>query len=148
MLRLPLILFALVVALFTSMSFADLVVSDASVRLLPASLPNTAAYFTLKNTGHQDVTLVGAYTDVAQKTEMHNHVMRSDVMRMEHQTLVVIPANQTVSFAPGGLHLMIFGLKAPLHKEQGVKLELITQDGDRIPFDAVVGEPIQHAHHH
>lgn len=148
MLRLALIFCALATALFTRMTYAELVISDASIRLLPPSLPNTSAYFTLNNTGQQDVLLVGASSEIGQRTELHGHVLKGEMMHMEHQDAVIIPAHGTVRFAPGGLHLMIFGLKAPLKKAQSVKLELITQDGDTFSFDAVVTDPNQHAHHH
>ena len=54
---------------------------------------------------------------------------------------------KTITFAPGGLHMMIFGLKQPLKKKQIVPLALMTKDGQQIKFDAHVVSPNQHRHH-
>jgi copper(I)-binding protein len=138
---------AMVLIFLTNAAFAEVEISDATIRLLPPSVPNTSAYFTVTNTSDQDVSLVGGSADIAEKTELHNHIMQGEVMRMEKQDAVVIPAGETVKFAPGGLHMMIFGLKQPLKKEQIIPLALITKDGQHINFSAVVVSPNQHHHH-
>ncbi|MFT6895765.1 MAG: copper(I)-binding protein [Paraglaciecola sp.] len=142
------LLFASTLFLFANSVDAHLMISNATVRLLPPSLPNTSAYFSVKNTADHDIILVAAQTDIAQKAELHNHVMQGQMMRMEQQDSVTIGAGQTVNFEPGGLHMMIFGLKAPLQKAQSVKLSLLTQGGDIITFNAIVSEPKPQAHHH
>ncbi|MFT7217275.1 MAG: copper(I)-binding protein [Paraglaciecola sp.] len=142
------LLFASSLFLFANSVDANLTVHNATVRLLPPSLPNTSAYFTVKNTAEHDIILVAAQTDVAQKAELHNHVMQGQMMRMEQQDSVTVGAGLTVNFQPGGLHMMIFGLKAPLQKAQSVKLSLLTQGGDVIAFNAIVTEPKPQAHHH
>ena len=116
---------AMVLIFLTNAAFAEVEISDATIRLLPPSVPNTSAYFTVTNTSDQDVSLVGGSADIAEKTELHNHI----------------------KFAPGGLHMMIFGLKQPLKKEQIIPLALITKDGQQINFSAVVVSPNQHHHH-
>ena len=128
-------------------TFAELQITNATVRLLPPSVPNTSAYFTVRNTGDQDITLIGGQTKIASKAELHNHIMHGDVMRMEKQNAVVVPAGKTLIFAPGGLHMMIFGLTESLNKSQTVTLNLLTQDGQQIRFDAIVVSPNQHSHH-
>lgn len=142
------LLFASSLFLFANSVAANLTVSNASVRLLPPSLPNTSAYFSVKNSADHDIILVAAQTEIAQKAELHNHVMQGQMMRMERQDSVTIGAGQTVNFEPGGLHMMIFGLKEPLQKTQSVKLSLLTQGGDIITFNAIVTEPKPQGHHH
>lgn len=129
-------------------SFASLVVSDATVRLLPAGVPNTAAYFTIENTGETDQILVNASGDLAETLELHNHVMHGDVMRMEKQEAITVPAGQTVSFAPGGLHVMLFSLTSPLKENQTVTFQLITETGETIPVNAKVVMPGKESNHH
>ncbi|MBU3020097.1 copper chaperone PCu(A)C [Paraglaciecola agarilytica] len=133
--------------LISNIALAELHVTQAKIRLLPPSVPNTSAYFEIENSGENDVTLVGGKADIANKVELHNHIMSGDVMRMEKQSAVIIPAGKTITFAPGGLHMMIFGLKQPLKKEQIVPLALMTIDGQQIKFDAHVVSPNQHRHH-
>lgn len=130
---------------------AELVIRDAKVRLLPPGLPNTAAYFVVENHSERDHFLVGGKSNIAKTVELHNHIMQGEVMRMEKQEQVKIPAGETVRFQPGGLHLMIFGLKAPLTEGQVVKLTVLDKNGAAIEFDADVvmpGKESSHAHHH
>jgi copper(I)-binding protein len=140
-------LIATTLILISNIAFAELHITDATIRLLPPSVPNTSAYFSLKNSGEKDITLVGASAPFAAKAELHNHIMHGDVMRMEKQENVIIPAGETVEFSPGGLHLMIFGLTQSLQEQQTVPLTLMTQNGQEINFDAVVVSPSQHRHH-
>ena len=138
----------LLLLLISSVAQGELRITEASVRLLPPSLPNTSAYFKVENTGNKDCILVGASSPIAELAELHNHIMLGDMMRMEKQDTITIGAGQTVVFAPGGLHMMIFSLKSPLQNGQNVRLSLHTKDGAKHSFSAKVGEPTQSTHHH
>lgn len=127
--------------LVSTSSFANLKVSEAKVRLLPPGLPNTSAYFTIENTGNKDRVLISASSEIANKVELHSHVMKDGMMRMRQQDKVIIPAGEKVEFAPGGLHLMIFGLNEPLRVNQQVKLNVITQDGETLVVNGTVTLP-------
>lgn len=41
---------------------------------------------------------------------MHTTQMTGDIARMVHLDAVGIPAGETITFAPGGLHVMFMGL--------------------------------------
>lgn len=126
-------------------------IENPVVRLLPPTVKNTAAYFSVINTSEDDVYLVGGESDLVERVELHNHVMDGEVMRMEKQASVLIPAGEMVVFQPGGLHVMLFGLKQTLRADQQVSITLETQNGQAIPIVARVGEPTQssgHHHHH
>ena len=58
--------------------------------------------------------LTAASTDIAQAVELHTMRMDGDVMRMRQLDSVDVPANQSVEFKPGGMHVMLIGLKTPL----------------------------------
>jgi copper(I)-binding protein len=133
---------------FTSVvAHAELVVSDATVRLLPPSLPNTSAYFSIENRSQQTEVIIGASAAIADKAEVHNHLMVNDMMRMERQSEVEIAPGQTVIFKPGGLHLMLFGLKQPLQEGQNVDLSIEIQGSEPIKFEAKVVRPSPQHHH-
>jgi copper(I)-binding protein len=92
----------------------DLTVRDAVIRAVAPGVPNTAGYLTIVNAGSRDDTLVSASCACAKSVELHlSHVMNGTAMMMPAGS-VDIPAGRTVSFAPGGYHLMVTGLKAPL----------------------------------
>lgn len=80
-----------------------------------AQIANGAAYLTLVNHGTRADRLLSATTGVAAETQIHHTSMDNGVMRMRQVTDgVELPAGKTVAFAPGGLHIMLMGLKAPL----------------------------------
>lgn len=137
--------------LWSAVCAAELVVTDATVRLLPPGVPNTSAYLTVKNTSSTDVILVSGTADFAKVVELHNHIMKGEVMRMEKQEQVVVPAGESLTFQPGGLHMMLFGLNTSLKEGQTVKLSLIDKNDVETEFDAKVvmpGQESSHAHHH
>lgn len=141
--------FLSVVCVLTSFfAQADLVIKDATVRLLPPGVPNTAVYFSVTNTGDQSRFLTAAESAIAEKVELHNHVMRGEVMKMEQQAFVEVGAGQTIEFKPGGLHLMVFGLNTPLVENKQVKVAVVTRNGEKIAFNATAQKPGGQMHHH
>jgi copper(I)-binding protein len=144
MIRISLFLLALV----GLPALASVEITHASIRLLPPTVPNTSAYLTVSNPSQQDQVIVAAKADFAQKTEIHNHLLVNDMMRMQQQAEVLVKAGETVKFAPGGLHIMLFGLKHPLVENQRQPITLILQDGSTQTFDAIIQRPGAHHHHH
>ncbi|WP_245866946.1 copper chaperone PCu(A)C [Oceaniglobus roseus] len=78
-----------------------------------------AGYLTITNTGTEDDALVEVRADFP-KVMMHASESKDGVATMIHQERVAIPAGETVTFAPGGLHVMFMGLKGGL--EEGAKI--------------------------
>jgi periplasmic copper chaperone A len=91
-----------------------IVVSDAEVRASLGGSTNTAAYLTISNTGSEPDRLVSVVCACAAHAEAHATGMKGQMMTMAPAGPVVVPAHGKVTFAPGGLHLMLTGLKAPL----------------------------------
>ncbi len=89
-----------------------------------------AAYFTIRNDGDTDQRLIEARPiDFAQAAELHTHINDDGVMRMRVvEGGVVIPAGETIQFQPGGLHVMLFGLEAPLTEGSLQSLTLVFED--------------------
>ena len=91
----------------------------------PSTGQTGAAYFTIENNGKADDALIAVESEVAAKVEIHAMTMDGMVMRMRRLEKLPLPAGQTVRVAPGGLHIMLIGLKAPL------------KDGDMFPMRLV-----------
>ena len=143
-------MFRLIVLLCGLLTFAlqaEISVKDATIRLLPPGVPNTAAYFSLQNSSNKNVTLIGVKADFVSKAEIHNHIMVNDMMSMQQQSEVVIEPGETVHFAPGGLHIMLFGLQKPLRAGQSLTMSLQTKTGELIDVIAKVARPAAHSHH-
>jgi len=87
----------------------------------PASKGGTGAGFaTFTNTGKDAVTLVSVKTDAAASASVHQTVETNGVFSMRAVPTLAIAPGQTVTFAPGGYHVMFVGLKSAL--EPGGKL--------------------------
>ncbi|MFA9439802.1 copper chaperone PCu(A)C [Uliginosibacterium sp. sgz301328] len=83
--------------------------------------PTAGAYLTLENRGGAD-RLLAVSTPAAASAEVHSMSMEGTTMRMRKLNALDLPPGKTVVLAPGGFHVMLFGLKAPL------------KNGDRIPL--------------
>lgn len=74
-----------------------------------------AGYTTIVNTGNSADQLWSAASPATVTVEIHTMTMDGGVMRMRPLPGgIAIPASGTVKLAPGGYHLMLIGLKAPL----------------------------------
>ena len=71
-------------------------------------------YMTVMNHGATDDDLTGLSTPIADKAEMHRSTDTNGVSRMEPVADLPLKANGAVDFGPGGLHVMLMGMKQPL----------------------------------
>ena len=85
---------------------------------------NGAAYITIKNSSGLGDRLLSGKSLVAKSAALHNHVMDSGVMKMRPAGSIEIPAYGTVIMKPGGLHVMLMGLRLPLVKGSSLPLTL------------------------
>ena len=98
------------------------------------------AYLRLENRGPAD-KLVSASTPVAQGIEMHEMRMAGETMQMREVSVIDLPSNRPVVLQPGGLHLMLVGLKAPLKKGDRFPLTLKFQKAGEVTVEVVVETP-------
>lgn len=84
----------------------------------------SAVYLTLVNTGDGPDALVAASSDAASAVELHETRMKGNIMRMVPIPRVEVPARGRREFKPGGLHLMLIGLKRDLKPGDRVKMTL------------------------
>ena len=78
---------------------------------MTGSTGNGVVYLTITNTGEDDDALVNATTDRAQQVELHEMRVEDQVATMHPvDGSLPIPAGETVTLEPGGLHLMMVNL--------------------------------------
>jgi copper(I)-binding protein len=65
-----------------------------------------AAYFTIRSATPDRIVAISS--SEADAVEIHSTVTERGIMSMKRVEAVPLPAGQTVSFAPGGLHVMVF----------------------------------------
>ncbi len=112
-----------------------------------------AVYFKLRNDSDKATSIVSAYVEGATSAEIHE--TKGGTMAAVKK--VDVGANETVEFAPGGLHIMAFELPSAFQSGGTTELTLSFADGDKIsvPLEitTVAGQsstgatPTDHAHH-
>ena len=85
----------------------------------------TGAFAEIANHTANDVTLVGGSSASAMMVEVHEVVMVDGEMKMQPKSGgILIKAGETVTLEPGGMHVMLMGLKTPLLGGETVELTL------------------------
>ena len=101
-------------------------VDEAWVRATVPGQPVAAAY--MKLVASVPLRLVRIDTPAAKTAQVHAMSNEDGIMRMRELDALDLPAGQIVSLAPGGMHLMLFDLSAPLRDGGRVHLTLTLRD--------------------
>ena len=101
-------------------------VEAAWIRATVPGQSGTGAFMRL--TAQEPMSLVGLTSPVAAVAEVHEMKLEGDVMRMRAIASLALPAGQAVELKPGGYHLMLMDLKAPLKADTRVPLTLVLRD--------------------
>ncbi|WP_424178010.1 copper chaperone PCu(A)C [Yoonia sp. TsM2_T14_4] len=92
-----------------------------------------AGYFQIVNKGDQPDRLIGVTADFP-RVMIHTTQMDGDIARMVHLDAVDIPAGETVTFAPGGLHVMFMGLNGdPFETGESFDAVLVFETAGDVP---------------
>lgn len=102
---------------------------------------NSAAYMVLRNNGSKDDRLLRAESDVAEAVELHMSEMQGEVMTMRPIEYVEVPAGGEAQLKPGGMHVMLIGLKHTLNAGDSIDLVLVFENAGRVNVRAEVRAP-------
>jgi copper(I)-binding protein len=108
------------------------------------------AYMTIVNRGDVPDRLVGASSPSAGKVELHVSEITGGIARMRPVPVMEIKPRQPVTLKPGGLHLMLMDLKAPLAAGGEIPITLQFEKAGAIAVVVKVGKPeapAAHTHH-
>jgi copper(I)-binding protein len=97
-----------------------------------------AAYLTIVNHGETVDRLVGAATPVAKHAGLHTHLLEEGVMKMRPLEAVEVAPGAPAVFKPGGLHVMLMGLRRPLKEGETFPLVLTFQKAGEIEIQIKV----------
>jgi len=104
----------------------SLKMTDYGMRAALGNNPNTAAYVTIANKGNTEDRLLSASCTCATSTTLHTMEMDGDIMKMaEAKDGFVIKSGDTLSFAPGGNHIMLEGLTERPKEGETVDVTLV-----------------------
>jgi hypothetical protein len=111
------------------------------VRLAPPGAQATGAFMILKNNGDKDVKVVKASTPAAKTAELHEHINDGGVMKMRPVAAIDIKAKGEAVLMPGGLHIMLIDLNAPMKEGDKIPVTLGFDDGSSKQVDVPVMRP-------
>ena len=110
---------------------ADIEIERAYARASIPNVPNSAAFFVIKNNSDKDIAITSANSDIAEKNELHTHIKENKMMKMMKIEKLVVPAKSSLELKSGGDHVMLIGLKKELKAGDEISLELSFSDGDK-----------------
>ncbi|MFY8095016.1 MAG: copper chaperone PCu(A)C [Niveispirillum sp.] len=103
---------------------AEVSVSNPFSRASAPQAKAGAAFLTLNIDAGAD-KLLSASSPVAERTELHTHLMEGGIAKMRPvEGGIPVNAGTPTELKPGGLHIMLMGLKAPLKQGDSFPLTL------------------------
>jgi len=125
-------------ALAAGTAAEEVTVMDPYVRAVPPGQPNSAAFMTLKNSGDQEYAVVSGSSPAAKVVELHTHVHQDGMMMMRQIERIDLPGGEETVLEPGGLHVMLIGLRSELVPDETVQVTLEFNDGSTTTIDAPI----------
>lgn len=122
----------------TQVFASPLSVEDLYIRATPPNSKNSAAFMVIKNTDKKEIKLLSAGSEIADRVELHQHVMEDGLMKMRQVKEIMIPGGGSVALQPGGYHVMFLNLKQPLEEGQSISLSLSFDNGQQLSLEAPV----------
>jgi copper(I)-binding protein len=119
----------------------ELTVTDAWSRTTPPGIPVGVVYLTIRNDSGKSDRLLKLKTPVASSVEVHRTETVEGMARMREVSVLHIAPGETVKAEPGGLHLMLMGLKEPLVEGKSFELELLFEVAGSRKIKVTVRKP-------
>ena len=145
-------------------TLGTLLIKHPMARPTPPVAKNGAVFLEITDQNGEGDALLSVATPNAAKSEIHLTTVVDNVARMARQEKVDVAPGETVSFKPGGLHIMLMGLTGPLVKgeefpltlnfeksgsvEVVVKIEDYHEHGDAKDADSKDADKGHHGSHH
>jgi periplasmic copper chaperone A len=133
-------------AAISSASFAadikhgNITIGHPWARATPGAVKNSAAFMTFAAKDTAD-KLIGVSGDVAREIQIHTMLTEGGMMKMREIKSLDIPANGKTELKPGGLHIMLIGLKDGLKEGTKFPLKLKFEKAGEITVDVVAEKP-------
>ncbi len=113
-------------------------VTNARLMLPPVSGNPAAIYFDIANNSDREVMIRAASVEGAGSAMLHTTAtwnLQTDMQEVFQQP---VPAGETVSFEPGGLHVMVSDLGETMTPGSTAEVTLTFVGGDKVSFPAEV----------
>jgi len=143
---------AALIACASLTAFAQITVTDPWIRATVPHQQATGAFMQLS--AAQDTRLVEVVTPLATVAEVHEMKLDNGVMKMRAMDGLPLLAHKPVTLQPGGLHIMLMGLKRQVKEGELVPVTLIFEGRDnkresvevKVPVRPLAGTSAGHDH--
>ncbi len=129
----------LILSLLTLLNFNTPKLKVENVWIRPADKGmNSAMYFKIINNSDKPDTLYKAASSTAELVQIHETFKKNGLMGMRKVKFVVVKPHSTLTFQPGGYHVMFIKLKKDFKVKSKEDAELYFKDAGRIIVKAIV----------
>jgi copper(I)-binding protein len=111
-------------------------IDNARLVLAPVSGNPAALYFDLSYSGPPDLTIASIAIEGAGMSMIHQTAEKDGAMSMMEAAPIALVKGETVTFAPGGLHVMAMEPSADWKAGERVNITLTMSDGSTDVFAA------------
>jgi len=126
------------IAMSHDFKVGDLVVDHPVANTTPARAMTGAGYLSIKNNGDTADSLIGVEADFP-RVMLHDTVVENDIASMSHIEAAEIAPGETLTFEPGGKHIMFMGLDGdPFEEGETFDATLIFEKAGRVDVEFVV----------
>ena len=109
-------------------------------RATPGGAKVAGAFLEIRADAGVEDKLIAVRSPAAATIEIHDHVSEGGVMKMRRLEALPIKGAQTIVLKPGGLHVMLIDLKAPLKEGDVVAFTLVFEKAGTLEIEAPVAK--------
>ena len=123
----------------SSIKFNGLVLSNFWIKETIGNHKITSGYLTIENKNNFDERLETVTSEISEKTQLHNMIVKNDIMKMENlNNGIVIRAKSKLSLKPGSYHIMFMKLRKPLKITKKYKVILNFKNAGSVTLEMPV----------
>jgi len=122
----------------TAAGDSAIVVEGAWARASAGKAKNGAAYFSASIKAGADRLIAVKAEGIAKRAELHGHSMQGGVMRMRPVETIGLTPDKPVTLKPGGFHVMLMGLAAPLVEGATFPMVLTFEKAGAVAVDVTI----------
>ena len=136
-----------IAAIAADFQLKSLDIKQPFARATPPGAKAAGVFMTIENKGKEADRLVSASSPAAGIVEIHEMKMDGGMMQMREVKGLDVKAGATVELKPGGYHVMLMDLKAPLKQGESVPVTLKFEKAGSVEVRAAI-EAMGAAHTH
>ena len=127
-------------ALAQDFKLGGITVSAPWARATPGGAKVAGAFLEIRAEAGVEDRLVAARSPASGVVEIHDHVDDGGVMKMRRVDGIAIKGSQSVVLKPGGLHIMMLDLAAPLKEGDSVAFTLVFEKAGELQITVPVAK--------